>query len=677
MPGEHERRDAAPRMPVDYPRTRLEYALFYAGMGWHVLPVDPAGKRPLVDPVLGAQVPGAIHGVHDATTDPAQIHAWWDKWPDANIGVSMGRVSGIVAIDIDPRNGGDDSWAALQRELGPLPDTVEAITGGGGRHLLFMHPSGEELPKRKLRPGIDVISNGGYILVEPSLHPSGTAYAWEGSSSPVEGVAVAYLTQPLLELLRAPPAAPPGTSASELPADERLQRELRAALCYLDPDDYDTWIRAGHALRELGDAGRALWEEWSQRSAKWRPGDAARWATFKPQRTGYQAIFAQAQRAGWINPIGQAMPADTAPLTAPANDTLELEPIPAGLLADRTLPALQWVLPNWIPKGYVTALYADGGSGKTTLAQQLATCLALGKPFLGLEAKPARTLMVLCEDDEPAVHRRQADVNRWAECSYRDLADRVKFLPRLAEPTFLALQQRDGQWQWTAFMHALVTLCERDRPDLVIIDSLADIYPANENDRAAVSSFAVCTLVELAKRTGAAVLVLGHTNKSAAGAGGYSGSTAWNAKVKSRLHLHTNPETRNHLTLTVEKSNNAPVGEAIELWRHGPILMRYDDVPSVLRESGVESLADEVFLTTLQVLLGQGRRVSDARQGGRWAPKIIVDHLRQQGGKSMSWKYEDMEAAMERLFAREAIQIHIDDRKGSRWIEPTEERKCA
>ncbi len=64
-----------------------------------------------------------------------QIQRWWRRWPDANVGIVTGAVSGLVVLDVDPRKGGGDLLAALEDVHGSLPRTVESLTGGGGQHF--------------------------------------------------------------------------------------------------------------------------------------------------------------------------------------------------------------------------------------------------------------------------------------------------------------------------------------------------------------------------------------------------------------------------------------------------------------------------------------------------------------------------------------------------------------
>jgi hypothetical protein len=67
---------------------------------------------------------------------------------------------------------------------GPLPCKVEAITGGGGRHLYFAHPGGTPHNRVGIRPGIDLRADGGCVVAPPSAHPNGRRYAWAPGRAP-------------------------------------------------------------------------------------------------------------------------------------------------------------------------------------------------------------------------------------------------------------------------------------------------------------------------------------------------------------------------------------------------------------------------------------------------------------------------------------------------------------
>ena len=86
------------------------------------------------------KVPACKNGVKDATNDPKEFKKLVESLGKFNVGMATGKASDIVVIDIDPRNGGNETFAALKRKLGPLPKTVIVKTGGGGRHLYFKSP---------------------------------------------------------------------------------------------------------------------------------------------------------------------------------------------------------------------------------------------------------------------------------------------------------------------------------------------------------------------------------------------------------------------------------------------------------------------------------------------------------------------------------------------------------
>ena len=154
--------------------TKLEAALTYASWGWHVLPLIPNDKRP-----------ASAHGVHDATIDPEQIKAWWAQNPSFNIGIAAGEKSGIVVFDIDPRNGGSESWDDFTAEHGAVPDGICQLTAGGGQH--YIAQSREGLKSCELRRGVDFLANGRYFVVTPSS-VNDREYAWEASGDPTDGI---------------------------------------------------------------------------------------------------------------------------------------------------------------------------------------------------------------------------------------------------------------------------------------------------------------------------------------------------------------------------------------------------------------------------------------------------------------------------------------------------------
>jgi hypothetical protein len=161
----------------------LRYALRYASLSFSVFPAH-AVRDGICTCRFGRECqhpgkhPWTRHGVRAASSDRRQIERWWKKHPGANVAIATGEASGIVAIDVDPRNNGDESFDILSDRLGRLPETVQAATGGGGRHLLFQHPGRRVKNRQGITAGVDVKGEGGYIVVAPSVHESGNRYRW-------------------------------------------------------------------------------------------------------------------------------------------------------------------------------------------------------------------------------------------------------------------------------------------------------------------------------------------------------------------------------------------------------------------------------------------------------------------------------------------------------------------
>src|SRR5689334_12672409 len=120
--------------------TALDHAREWAERGFDVFPQSRT-KRPLT-----------TRGYRDATTDRDQIEEWAERYPNCNWAVATGQRSGIVVIDIDPRNGGNLNGLADK-----LPKTLTHATGGGGQHLICKYPPDRTVGKLTLAPGVELL----------------------------------------------------------------------------------------------------------------------------------------------------------------------------------------------------------------------------------------------------------------------------------------------------------------------------------------------------------------------------------------------------------------------------------------------------------------------------------------------------------------------------------------
>jgi hypothetical protein len=141
-------------------RRPIDAALAYAAAGFPVFPLHERGKKPMT-----------AHGYLDATCDRATIIQYWQLCPTANIGLAV--PSGLVVVDIDDR----DALQRLKAEDRDLPATTRSTTGRGVH--LYYRTAAEIRNSVGLFPGVDLRGHGGYVVVPPSIHPSGARYRWE------------------------------------------------------------------------------------------------------------------------------------------------------------------------------------------------------------------------------------------------------------------------------------------------------------------------------------------------------------------------------------------------------------------------------------------------------------------------------------------------------------------
>lgn len=235
----------------------MKAALVYAQAGWAVLPVEPNGKRPILKDWTNA-----------ASSDPAQVAQWVERYPTANVGIATGPKSGVFALDVDPRSGGVEALENLVRTNGFLPKTVQARTGSGGAHYLFKLPDFTVSNSAgKLGSGLDIRGEGGQIVVAPSRTPAGT-YQWVNAPWDTE---IAEAPEWLLSLLRDKPKL--SKKRVFPPATPDVLGEAAAALLEHGPaiegegGDEHTFKAAAILMNDFAlteDEALPLLEEWNE-----------------------------------------------------------------------------------------------------------------------------------------------------------------------------------------------------------------------------------------------------------------------------------------------------------------------------------------------------------------------------------------------------------------------------
>lgn len=331
----------------------------------------------------------------------------------------------------------------------------------------------------------------------------------------------------------------------------------------------------------------------------------------------------------------------------------------ASGLAGEPIPPREWLVPGLVPCGTVTMLGGDGGTGKSTLALGLAVATVAGVPWVGRSVEDCGPAAFLsAEDDKDELHRRLDAICRAKDVEIEALHD-LSYRSLTGDDALLAVLNRaTNTLAPTPLYTALDQWMASERPSLVVLDTLADLTAGEENNRAHARQF-IGMLRHLAITHNAAVMLLAHPSLTGISSGsGLSGSTAWNASVRSRLYLERisedgyepDPDARR---LSTKKANYARTGDEILLtWKEGAFVA---DAPAAgLDRVAANAAAERVFIALLTAYAKQGRRVN-AAGGSTYAPKIFSEHPDSEGMSKRALK-----GAMERLLQAGKVRVETD-----------------
>jgi len=604
-----------------------------ASLGLPVFPCE-AHKRPIV-----AKWPEV------ATADPAEVRRMFAADAATMIGLPTGRASGLVVIDVDVKNGAQgDAW--LQENTEALPETRTHRTQSGGLHLVFRLPEGVEIRNSASRvaPGVDVRGEGGYVI-------------WPGSP----GYTVADATEPAEMprwLIRACLSPETPRTATDRP-EARHERYTQAAI----DGEIAQVIRAGEGTRNntlhtaaiklgtlvgAGQMTRADAEAELMRAAG-MVGLPAReaLATIKSGLDFGQANprkMPERREAlhhdepppdmpddpGWWQSLEKSMASEPAEDDGSPAEVADIEPPQienGGIIDPRTwtapAPLRQWLIQDWIPIGYATGIYGDGGLGKSLLCQQLLTSVATGLPWLDMPTRAGPAFGFMCEDDPAELHRRQEAINRQLglEPSHLEL---LRYTSRLGLDNILMTFDERNRPELTALFKDIVTFLATFRPRLVVLDTLADIFGGEEVKRAHARQFVQGVAGNIARAFDCAVVVAAHPSASGLSSGsGTSGNTAWSNTFRSRLYLtgpkddDADPDTRQ---LERKKANYSKRGEGLTIkWEDGAFVT----LEATQAQTGMDWPAIHATFAEIDAAWKRGDPWSNApqtRKDGRYLP---------------------------------------------------------
>jgi phage/plasmid primase-like uncharacterized protein len=311
----------------------------------------------------------------------------------------------------------------------------------------------------------------------------------------------------------------------------------------------------------------------------------------------------------------------------------ERKPAPAldwSKLSGQEPPARRWAIKGWFGFGHTTLLVGPGGIGKTLLAQQAGSCLALGRRFIDDAPEALKVLMWACEDDHDELWRRQLAIGRWLGAGLDAFSENLVIVPRHGLENAL-VSTEFGRPMFTSLMEELHEQAADLEAQAVILDNAAQLYGGSENDRHAVTMFLNALAGAL---PGRAVMLLAHPARSAGSE--FSGSSAWENTARTRLYLGTKlPDQKadpdEQPDEAVRYLSRRKANYSNRDWRR----FTYHDgvlVPEAVEATGgiVGHLRDQaterVVLAGLKRLQETGLSPTDGKTSPRYLPRMILEY---------------------------------------------------
>jgi len=407
----------------------LEQALTYLERGFSVIPLhspreggcscgradcNAVGKHP--------RIRWDIYKERRATRE--ELEDWWSRWPDANIGIVTGVVSGLAVLDQDGPTAGQS-----------VPRTPAVRTGGGGIHYYFRHPGHRVKGIVRLATNLDIRGDGNQVVAAPSLHTSGRTYQWlVGLDEPL-----ADLPEWIIEALERHETEQP----ARITGDEIPQGDRNGAL-----------TRMAGALRRFGATEEGILAALqAENRLRCRPPLSDREvlviarsvARYAPDDGRLQhGLVLQEPQSFWYRDLALG----------------ELEPV-------------RWSVEGLVPREGITVWGGDSGVGKSWIILSLAQAVAAGAPFLGrFETEQGRVLVVDYESGDRLLKRRIHKL-------HRGLGDGApEDLPMMVLTAGVRLDRHADE---------LTDFIQRHGFTLCIIDPLVNAHDGDENDSATMA----------------------------------------------------------------------------------------------------------------------------------------------------------------------------------------------
>lgn len=535
-------------------QTPLELAQHYVAQGWPVFPcrshaeehVDQATGEIIT---LGEKTPLTPNGFKGATRFPRIVERWWSEWPDAAVGLPTGEKTGFFALDIDNKPGGANGFdwlAEMEAEHGPLPDTARVTSPNGGLHIYFKYVVGTR-NRGALGAGVDIRSEGGYVLAAGSTMANGRSYRWDTDTRDIAD-APAWLLDLLL-----PKSAPAHTQYSLSAAtnnayvDAAVDRELadlagapmgsRNNALNDAAFSIGTIVGAGaigeaEARALLQDVARGWGRDWSRCCKTIENGLKAGIQNPRhipepdfPAQDNTPMMDQDAISRFIVNSVAKRLARLEEKVAA--NDNVPIGPVFS--IFDWTVdrfkgepPKVEYLVDGVMPAGVPGMVSAMGDTGKSYAMLELHRRVSFGSgaydtPIFGGKVLARGTsVMITSEDDASEVHRRIAALDHKGH-RFSELGRKMIVVPLPSAggaQAFWKDDKKKGLQETDNYRRICDQLSEIDDLQLVTFDPLASFAHLPLNEDPAAGQFVCSSLSRLATETGATVLVAHHMRKT-------------------------------------------------------------------------------------------------------------------------------------------------------------------
>lgn len=528
----------------------LKAALDYLARGWSAIPLCPhnhagvSGQHEQECKSPGKAPLWPWKQYQDKPPTPAALKLLFQRNKESNVGIAMGPVSGLFGIDIDQEGAfetlmGSNLW----------PETLEFVTPGGGRRLLFQWPTeGIHIKsiKHNGKEAIRILGAGSQTVAPPSTHWTGKNYAWSPGRGP-EDIGPAPCPDWLMQALKPKGDDQEVSCAAAPPTQPASQDAINRAKAYLDKCDPAIAGQGGHnqtykiAVKLV--KGFGLSDEWafSLLWERYNPRCQPPWTEKEIRHKIEDAMKSQETPGHLLN--GHAPP--------PNHKAQQQQPLVKPAATTRPFAAIEtkevvWLWPGWIPLGKLTILDGDPGLGKSTMLLDIAARISKNAIMPdGTSGQAGHAILMSAEDApedtiRPRLEAAGADLSR-----IHDLSEVFEGEPRPPEiPRDIKL---------------IEDKVKETGAKLLIIDPLmAFLYGADANKDQEIRRV-LFKLSRMAEKHGCAVIAMRHLNKGNGGKAIYRGNSSIGVigHARAGLLVAEDPDDSKTRVLAVTKCNLA------------------------------------------------------------------------------------------------------------------------